>query len=58
MGPDHLPRHSLLTWLISVPFIIETIVAILSTRISLYLVTSPLPLAVRVAQVFWTLLGA
>lgn len=34
----------LLTRLISVPFIIELIVAILSTKISLYLGTSPLPL--------------
>jgi len=34
----------LLTRLISVPFIIEMIVAILSTKISLYLGTSPLPL--------------
>jgi len=34
----------LLTRLISVPFVIEMIVAILSTKISLYLGTSPLPL--------------
>src|SRR5262245_33298596 len=34
----------LLTRLISVPFIVEMIVAILSTKISLYLGTSPLPL--------------
>lgn len=34
----------LLTRLIAVPFIIEMIVAILSTKISLYLGTSPLPL--------------
>ena len=34
----------LLTRLISVPFIMEMIVAILSTKISLYLGTSPLPL--------------
>lgn len=34
----------LLTRLISVPFIIEMMVAILSTKISLYLGTSPLPL--------------
>jgi uncharacterized membrane protein YphA (DoxX/SURF4 family) len=34
----------LLTRLISIPFIIEMIVAILSTKISLYLGTSPLPL--------------
>lgn len=34
----------LLTRLIAIPFIIEMIVAILSTKISLYLGTSPLPL--------------
>lgn len=34
----------LLTRLIAVPFIVEMIVAILSTKISLYLGTSPLPL--------------
>jgi len=34
----------LLTRLISVPFIIEMMVAVLSTKISLYLGTSPLPL--------------
>ena len=34
----------LLTRLIAVPFIIEMIVAMLSTKISLYLGTSPLPL--------------
>ena len=34
----------LLTRLISIPFIIEMIVAVLSTKISLYLGTSPLPL--------------
>jgi len=33
-----------LTRLISIPFIVEMIVAILSTKISLYLGTSPLPL--------------
>lgn len=33
-----------LTRLISVPFVIEMVVAILSTKISLYLGTSPLPL--------------
>src|SRR5450631_3654654 len=33
-----------LTRLISVPFIIEMIVAILSTKVALYLGTSPLPL--------------
>jgi len=34
----------LLTRLISVPFILEMIVAVLSTKITLYLGTSPLPL--------------
>jgi putative oxidoreductase len=34
----------LLTRLIAVPFVVEMIVAILSTKISLYLGTSPLPL--------------
>ena len=34
----------LMTRLIAVPFLIEMIVAILSTKISLYLGTSPLPL--------------
>jgi len=34
----------LMTRLIAIPFIIEMIVAILSTKISLYLGTSPLPL--------------
>ena len=34
----------LLTRLIAIPFVIEMIVAILSTKISLYLGTSPLPL--------------
>src|SRR5262245_19799885 len=34
----------LMTRLISIPFIIEMIVAILSTKIALYLGTSPLPL--------------
>src|SRR5881397_1306959 len=34
----------LLTRLIAIPFIIEMIVAVLSTKISLYLGTSPLPL--------------
>src|ERR1043166_6538746 len=34
----------LMTRLIAIPFVIEMIVAILSTKISLYLGTSPLPL--------------
>src|SRR6476659_9671405 len=34
----------LLTRLIAIPFVIEMIVAMLSTKISMFLVTSPLPL--------------
>jgi putative oxidoreductase len=41
----------LLTRLIAIPFIIEMIVAILSTKISLYLGTSPLPLPPALPQV-------
>ena len=41
----------LMTRLIAVPFIIEMIVAILSTKISLYLGTSPLPLPPALPQV-------
>jgi len=41
----------LLTRLISVPFIVEMVVAILSTKISLYLGTSPLPLPPSPPQV-------
>ena len=39
----------LMTRLIAIPFVAEMIVAILSTKISLYLGTSPLPLAAGVA---------
>ena len=39
-----LVMSGLLTRLIAVPFIIEMIVAILSTKVALYLGTSPLPL--------------
>lgn len=47
----------LLTRLISIPFIIEMIVAILSTKISLYLGTSPLPLPPVPPQVgMWAVL--
>jgi putative oxidoreductase len=47
----------LLTRLIAVPFIAEMIVAILSTKISLYLGTSPLPLPPALPQVgFWAVL--
>src|SRR3954468_15090084 len=47
----------LLTRLISVPFIIEMIVAMLSTKIPLYLGTSPLPLPPVPPQIgFWAVL--
>jgi putative oxidoreductase len=47
----------LLTRLIAVPFIIEMIVAILSTKISLYLGTSPLPLPPALPKVgIWAVL--
>jgi putative oxidoreductase len=47
----------LLTRLIAVPFIIEMIVAILSTKIALYLGTSPLPLPPALPKVgMWAVL--
>jgi len=47
----------LMTRLIAIPFIIEMIVAILSTKISLYLGTSPLPLPSALPQVgIWAVL--
>jgi uncharacterized membrane protein YphA (DoxX/SURF4 family) len=47
----------LMTRIIAVPFIIEMIVAMLSTKISLYLGTSPLPLPPVPPQVgFWAVL--
>lgn len=47
----------LLTRLIAVPFIVEMIVAILSTKISLYLGTSPLPLPPSLPKVgMWAVL--
>jgi len=47
----------LMTRLIAIPFIGEMIVAILSTKISLYLGTSPLPLPPAPPQVgFWAVL--
>ncbi len=46
-----------LTRLIAIPFVIEMIVAVLSTKISLYLGTSPLPLPPVPPQVgFWAVL--
>jgi putative oxidoreductase len=41
----------LMTRLIAIPFILEMVVAILSTKISLYLGTSPLPLPPALPQV-------
>src|SRR5271163_737416 len=47
----------LITRLIAIPFIIEMIVAILSTKISIYLGTSPLPLPPAPPQIgFWAVL--
>jgi putative oxidoreductase len=47
----------LLTRLISIPFVIEMIVAILSTKISLFLGTSPLPLPPAPPKIgFWAVL--
>jgi len=47
----------LLTRLVSVPFIIEMLVAMLSTKIPLYLGTSPLPLPPVPPQIgFWAVL--
>jgi putative oxidoreductase len=47
----------LTTRLIAIPFVAEMIVAILSTKISLYLGTSPLPLPPAAPQVgFWAVL--
>jgi hypothetical protein len=47
----------LTTRLIAIPFVTEMIVAILSTKISLYLGTSPLPLPPVPPQVgFWAVL--
>lgn len=47
----------LLTRVIAIPFIIEMIVAILSTKISLYLGTSPLPLPPALPKVgMWAVL--
>ena len=47
----------LLTRLIAVPFIIEMIVAILSTKVALYLGTSPLPLPPALPKVgIWAVL--
>ena len=44
IGGGLLLLSGLLTRLIAIPFVVEMIVAILSTKISLYLGTSPLPM--------------
>jgi putative oxidoreductase len=47
----------LLTRVIAIPFIIEMVVAILTTKISLYLGTSPLPLPSALPKVgFWAVM--
>jgi uncharacterized membrane protein YphA (DoxX/SURF4 family) len=52
-----LIMSGLLTRLIAVPFIIEMIVAILSTKVALYLGTSPLPLPPAPPQIgIWAVL--
>jgi uncharacterized membrane protein YphA (DoxX/SURF4 family) len=57
IGGGLLLISGFLTRLIAIPFIIEMIVAILSTKISLYLGTSPLPLPPAPPQVgFWAVL--
>src|SRR6267142_459458 len=42
--PDSAPRSTILIRLIAIPFVIEMVVAILSTKVALYFGTSPLPL--------------
>jgi putative oxidoreductase len=57
IGGGLLIMSGLLTRLISIPFIIEMIVAILSTKISIYLGTSPLALPPAPPKVgFWAVL--
>lgn len=57
IGGGLLLMSGLLTRLISIPFIIEMIVAILSTKISIYLGTSPLALPPAPPKVgFWAVL--
>jgi uncharacterized membrane protein YphA (DoxX/SURF4 family) len=47
----------LLTRVIAIPFIVEMVVAILTTKIALYLGTSPLPLAPALPKVgFWAVM--
>jgi uncharacterized membrane protein YphA (DoxX/SURF4 family) len=57
IGGGLLIISGLLTRLIAIPFIAEMIVAILSTKISLYLGTSPLPLPPAPPQIgIWAVL--
>jgi len=57
IGGGLLLLSGLLTRVIAIPFIVEMIVAILSTKISIYLGTSPLPLPPSPPQVgFWAVL--
>ena len=57
IGGGLLLLCGLLTRLIAIPFVIEMIVAILTTKISLYLGTYPLPLPPAPPQVgFWAVL--
>ncbi|MGA9643514.1 MAG: DoxX family protein [Terriglobales bacterium] len=57
IGGGLLLLSGLLTRLIAIPFVIEMIVAILTTKISLYLGTYPLPLPPAPPQVgFWAVL--
>ncbi len=57
IGGGLLLLSGLATRLIAIPFVIEMIVAILTTKISLYLGTSPLPLPPALPKVgFWAVL--
>jgi putative oxidoreductase len=57
IGGGLLVMAGLFTRFISVPFILEMIVAMLATKISLYLGTSPLPLPPALPKVgFWAVL--
>jgi len=57
IGGGLLLLAGLTTRLIAIPFVAEMIVAILSTKISMYLGTSPLPLPPALPQVgFWAVL--
>ena len=57
IGGGLLLMGGLATRLIAIPFIVEMVVAMLSTKISLYLGTSPLPLPPAPPQIgFWAVL--